>query len=261
MAPYLFGDHTVLRPLKWYTTLHTHKGRAATGMFLAEGRRVVEQIAATKPEAVDEVLFTEDAGPVKSAEFPLRQLTAAQIRRIASTKTPQGLIAVVRAPTDIESSKIPEKPGSRILLLEDIQDPGNVGTLVRTAAAMGYDGIVASDKCADPLTPKAVQACAGSLYTVWIRRTRQYLSMVHDLQKRGFELIATTAGGMSCRRWRPDGSLVLMLGNEGNGLSPSLLALADTRLAIPHAAERVESLNVAAAGAICMFISSAVSTK
>ena len=166
-------------------------------------------------------------------------------------------MAVVRLPAATYSGYLPENTGNKILLLEDIQDPGNVGTLIRTAAAFDFSGVVLTEKCADPLSPKCVQATAGTVLSVWLRRTANYLELVGMLKKGGYCLIATDLNGaaelttLSCQ-----GKLLLALGNEAAGLSRSLLDMSDYRLRIPTVREKAESLNVAACGAICMYLSS-----
>lgn len=247
-----------LRALAWYKKLATRKGRVAAGAFLVEGERAIEQIVTTQPQAVQEILGTEATGLVRWS-YPRRQLTLRQLRSISPAQTPQGLMAVVRMPRDVYSSELPPLAdiGGQILLLEHIQDPGNVGTLIRTAAAFGFAGVLLTDKCADPYAPKCVQATAGSILSVWIRRTDKYVPLVAELQARGYVLVATDltgAGDLSsiCGRNR----LLMALGSEASGLTLELRQAADLRVAIPIARSRVESLNVAACGAICMFIAS-----
>jgi TrmH family RNA methyltransferase len=143
-----------------------------------------------------------------------------------------------------------------VLLLEDIQDPGNVGTLIRTAAAFDFSGVVLTEKCADPLSPKCVQATAGSLLSVWLRRTVKYLELVRSLREDGYVLVAAELNGAEETSVLKRERLILALGNEGAGLSAELLAMADSRLRLPTAREKAESLNVAACGAILMYLSS-----
>jgi TrmH family RNA methyltransferase len=146
--------------------------------------------------------------------------------------------------------------GPKILLLEDVQDPGNVGTLMRTAAAFGFSGIILTEKCADPFAPKTVQATAGSIFSLWLRRTPRYLSLAEALTQRGYTFAAADVQGeddpsILCHRER----LLLALGNEAAGLSPALRRAVQSRVAIPIDRIKAESLNVATCGAICMYLS------
>jgi RNA methyltransferase, TrmH family len=175
---------------------------------------------------------------------------------IAASESPQGILAVVRIPDGYLSKELPEGDFHRILICEDIQDPGNIGALVRTASAFGFDGIILSEKCADPFGPKAVQASAGSLLSLWIRRTTAYLDLVDSLHRAGFTVAATHLHGTPDITWASSKKLVLMLGNEGSGLSGKSVEKADHLYRIPMNSNNIESLNVAASGAICMFLSS-----
>jgi TrmH family RNA methyltransferase len=242
----------VPRPLKWYKKLATTKGRQETGMFLVEGSKSIDQILKSHPEAVCELLTVEEPLPVCQG-YPLRRLTASQMRTICHTRTPQGIVAVVRFPAAMYTSELPGAVGARVLLLEDVQDPGNVGTLIRTAAAFDFSGIITTDKGADPLSPKCVQATAGTVLSAWIRRTAHYLDLVRALRGQGYACVVTEARGPERpQRLATLPRLVLALGNEAAGISPALRHMADVCVGIPLGV-RAESLNVAVSGAICMY--------
>ena len=163
---------------------------------------------------------------------------------------------------DIYSDSLPAATGNKILLLEDIQDPGNVGTLIRTAVALGFSGVILTEKCADPLSPKCVQSTAGTLLSIWIRRTRDYLKLVKALKNDSYKLIAADLEGEEDpSALQGKKKLLLALGNEASGLSAAVLQAADSRITIPIDRDNAESLNVAACGAICMYISSAKLAK
>ncbi len=176
---------------------------------------------------------------------------------ISSTVVSQGIAAVAQLPVDTYTDKLPAEAGTRILLLEDVQDPGNVGTLIRTAAAFDYSGIILTEKCADPFSPKCVQSTAGSILSLWIRRSAAYLNLVGELRRRGYVLIATDLRGQTEHSiLKKTKRLVLALGNEAAGLSEILLKRSDYRVRLPINVAKSESLNVAACGAICMYLSS-----
>ena len=245
-----------LKPLKWYKKLATRKGRLEAGAFLVEGDRAIQQIITVKPEAIREILAVAEPLPVYRS-YPTRFVTESQFRTVCSTRTPQGIAAVVGLPPDAYSSHLPESTGSKILLLEDIQDPGNAGALIRTAAAFDFSGIILSEKCADPFSPKCVQSTAGTILSLWLRRTSLYLELAEVLKSKGFTLIATDLNGTEDSSvLLQQGRLLLALGNEASGISPQVLDIADYRLKIHTAREKAESLNVAACGAICMYLTS-----
>ncbi len=245
-----------LKPLKWYRRLATKRGRLESGAFLVEGDRAIQQIVTTHPEAIVEILTVTEV-PSRYQNYKVRLVTERQFSSICLAKTPQGTMAVVRFPMEIYSDRLPQRAGSKILLLEDIQDPGNLGTLIRTAAAFDFSGVIMSENCADVLSPKCVQATAGAVLSIWLRRTRRYLELAEALRKSGHFLVAAELKGavepsVLCRQSK----LILALGNEGVGISGALLEVADFRLRIPTVGSKAESLNVAACGAICMYLSS-----
>jgi len=250
------GRTTQLKPLKWYKKLATIKGRLEAGAFLIEGYRAVRQIISLHADKIIEIITMEEL-PTVYQNHSIHLVTERQFRSICSTKTPQGIIAVVRLPQDMYSGYLPENIGAKILLLEDIQDPGNVGSLIRTAAAFNFSGVILTEKCADPLSPKCVQSTVGTILSVWLRRTNHYLKLAEALKKDGYSLVATTPNGveepsiLSCQD-----KLLLALGNEASGLSQAVLQASDYQLKIPTIREKAESLNVAACGAICMYLSS-----
>src|SRR4030095_14291353 len=129
---------------------------------------------------------------------------------------------VVRLPRELYTDTLPRSPGSKILVLEDVQDPGNVGTLIRTAAAFDFSGVILTDKGADPLAPKCVQSTAGTVLSVWIRRTAQYLELVHTLKHRGYACVAADVHGEAePMRLGAYPRLLLALGNEAAGPLPT----------------------------------------
>ncbi len=247
---------TPLKPFKWYRRLATKKGRLESGAFIVEGTRSINQIISTHPDEIIEILTIEEPLPVYT-NYVVRLVTESQFRYICQTKTPQGVMATVRLPVDIWSDCLPDDIGNKILLLEDIQDPGNVGTLIRTAAAFNYSGAIMSENCADPLSPKCVQATVGTVLSIWLRRTTNYLELINALRKGGYTIAATDLNGMEePALLSRQSKLLLALGNEAAGLSIAMLNVADFRLRIPTIQEKAESLNVAACGAICMYLSS-----
>jgi len=245
----------MLKPIKWYKNLATRKGRLEAGAFLVEGDRAIKQIISSNPDDIVELVSAGEPSPFYH-KYPRRLVTDSQLDSICSTRTPQGIAAVVRLPLDTYSHRLPDNIGAKILLLEDVQDPGNVGTLIRTAAAFGFSGVILTGKCADPLSPKCVQSTAGTVLSLWLRRTPRYLRLVEELKRDGYSLAAADLGGAedpSVLRGR--NKLLLALGNEASGLSESVLKLSDHRLRVPTIRGKIESLNVAACGAICMYLS------
>ena len=249
---------TPIKPLKWYKKLATKKGRLEAGVFIVEGTRAINQIINSRPDEIIEILTIEEPLPIYN-NYTVMFINESQFCSISPTKTPQGIMAIVQMPIDIRSDCLPDDIGNRILLLEDIQDPGNVGTLIRTAAAFDYSGVIMTENCADPLSPKCVQATAGTVLSVWLRRTNRYLDLINTLRKSDYSLVATDLNSEEeLAILSHQSKIILALGNEAAGLSKVLLNVSDYRLRIPTIREKAESLNVAACGAICMYLSSQI---
>jgi TrmH family RNA methyltransferase len=247
-----------VRPFKWYRELAERQGRLAAGAFLVEGDKAIRQVIAGNPEDIIEILAVGEAPQVYS-DYPFHKVTESQFRYISRNQTPQGVMAVVRTPADIYADRLPAATGDKILLLEDIQDPGNTGTLIRTAAAFGFSGVILTESGADPLSPKVVQSTAGAMLSVWLRRMKDHLALVRVLKKEGFTLVAADLkGNVGPEALHGAKKLILALGNEAAGLSQELLDTADFRLRIPTLPEKAESLNVAACGAILMYLSTSL---
>lgn len=175
------------------------------------------------------------------------EVTDEEFDLLAATETGQGTLIVAAQPDDA-SARL--NGFRRVLVLDAIQDPGNVGTLIRTAAALGADAVVVLDGTADPWSAKAVRAAAGAAFRIPIARMTW-----SDFDERwpGRVLIADGAGqDVSSAPIQLDGPWALAVGSEGHGPRPELAARADLALSIPLAAG-VESLNAGVAGAILLF--------
>lgn len=241
-----------LKPLKWYKSLSTKKGRQDSGCFIVEGVRSIQQVLGQCPQALVEMIVV-NGKPLFEVSCPLRIVTEAQFKSISASQTPQGIAAVVYLPIDWNNQTLPQKLGEKILMLEHIQDPGNVGTLIRTAVAFGFSGIILSDQCADPFSPKCVQASTGTILSAWIRRTPSYLQMAETLKLMKYELIVMDMkGSINIGDCTPQGNFVLALGNEGSGVSDALQSMSIQKVRIPIDESKAESLNVAVCGGIGM---------
>ena len=216
--------------------------------------RAVSQIAAVAPQSLDEIVTDGSISLPNAPGTPRRVLALNQIKSIVPLSNTQPIFAVVKIPEKTFSKCLPAESGNRILICEDIQDPGNIGTLIRSAAAFGFSGVVMSDQCADPFAPKAVQSSAGSILSLWIRRSADYMAIVDELVADKWSLVATDLAGSPNTSWTCAEKLMIALGNEGIGISPELRRKARDLFRIPMHAENVESLNVAMSGAICMFL-------
>lgn len=178
------------------------------------------------------------------AQVPLVQLEDALFEQLSTVKTATGVLTLIRRP----------QPGKRtgrfVALLEDIQDPGNLGSIIRSAAAAGCDALHLSPGCADPWSPKVLRAAMGGHFALDIHEQQNLLHIASRFD--GTLLAATLTARASLYDCDLRQNLALLLGNEGAGLSPQLQQQATQGFRIPMPGH-VESLNVAAAAAICLF--------
>ena len=229
------------RQLAQWAALKNRKDRDETGLFLAEGRKLAAEVEAAG-WAVDALLALEGTSEAQDAYA----LTAEQLTRVSGFRTAPEIIAVVRKPLSLEQPRW--VPGTLALVLDGVQDPGNVGTLIRTAAWFGFAAVFHTAETADPFGPKAVQASMGALLRVktgiideaWMRALASQVPVLGAFLE-GERLFGA----------RLPASGLLVLGNEGHGIG-TLAGTVQRRLTIPAAAPGTESLNVAAAAAVVM---------
>lgn len=170
--------------------------------------------------------------------------------RISDTKTPQGILSVIKQPEYSLESIL--KDGSLFVILEDIQDPGNLGTIMRTAEGAGADGIIMSKGCVDIFNPKTIRSTMGSVYRVPFVYTNDLSFAAEKIKACGIEIYAAHLKGKSCYDDIVYHKAAFLIGNEGNGLRDETAALADTYIRIPMEGQ-VESLNAAVATSILMY--------
>jgi len=235
--------------------------RAREGAFLVEGIRGSQEFLratlslkirfALVSSRLDELQggVSLRAGLVDSG-IPMEDLPDQELRDLSATENPQGVILVVDEP-DAQASAWEEIPSPRLLILDGIQDPGNVGTLIRGARGFGLDGVIALDGTADPWSPKAVRAGAGAMAHTPVVRV-DWKGALGWIQGWKVPILVSEAEGEDIRGVRINGGWALVVGNEGAGVRPEIREEARRLLAIPMAAG-VDSLNVAAAGAILLY--------
>ena len=230
-----------------WRSLKDRKGRKETGCFLVEGRKMVEEAlrSAFPVEAVlvDEGRLAELSLP---ANVPVYALPEHVLAAVCDTKTPQGLAAVVRM-TGSDSL------GSRLVALDGVQDPGNVGTIIRTADAAGLDGVLLSAQCADAFSPKVLRATMGSVFRMGIRVTEDLPGELTRLTQEGFSVLSSQLAGTPFYEREPVGErFCLVIGSEGNGVTPEVQQVATHRVKLPMRGG-AESLNAAVAAGIMMY--------
>ncbi len=250
------GDYTELRDVRLRRRMEGEQG-----LFIAEGTKVIERAVAAGHEvrslllaprwleAMSPVLATTDAPCFVLEEQALEALTGFHVHRGA-------LASLHRRP--LPSWVEVMAAAERVLVLEDVNDHTNVGAIFRNAAAFGWDGVLLSPRCADPLYRRAIKVSMGAVFALPFARLPSWERGPRELASAGFQVVALTPDpeADSLRSLPPairtDQPLALLVGSEGHGLSGRWLHEADTCLRIPMA-PGVDSLNVAAATAVACY--------
>ncbi len=244
----------MIRPLsaakvRYYRKLHQKKYRRQEGLFIVSGRRAVDEIMAS-PLEVENLLVDARGHPghYRGYDGPMYSVSTQELKTISDVQTPQEVAAIVRIPQTLFDETRPE---GHLLYLERINDPGNLGTIIRTAAWFGWKHLLLSHDSTDPYQPKTVRATAGMIgYVDIISDCRT--STLQVLKEKGYTLWGTDVnGGKDLKSINPRGRHLVMLGSEAHGLTGQAGALADSRLYIKRQGHG-ESLNMAMAAGIIM---------
>ncbi len=235
--------------VKRWRALKTRAQRAEQGVFLVEGEHMAAE--ALRMGRASALLVQEDRADrfaaLTAPEVPCYLLSAVQMAQVADSKTPQGIAALCAMPQTPGIADL----GPRIVALNGVQDPGNVGTILRTMDAAGFTGLLTDAETADAFSPKALSASMGSIFRITVHVTHD-LPLVLDTL-RGFDIIAGDLRGEPFYERRPTApNVCLLIGSEGSGLSKDVLSRAGVRLKLPMAGG-AESLNAAVAASIMMY--------
>src|SRR5436190_1460807 len=250
--------------------LQRRKARGRRGLALIEGVRLVEEALAAgvtftgalvAPDLARTARGTALVAELEGHAVGVEEVGARVLAQLADTETPQGIIAVIE-PRRWTASDFAPGPGAVALVIDGVQDPGNVGTLIRTAHALGAAGTVVLRGTADPTSPKALRAAMGATFRHPVVSLDD-AGFIAWARKHGVTLWASAADGVPLHRaldrgqgkggaGRVDGPIAVIVGNEGAGIRPQLNAVAAQRVAIPLA-QGAESLNVAVAAGILLY--------
>lgn len=236
--------------------LRRRTGRIAAGRFLAEGPNLVE--AAACRGLVDAVFATEAAAARYGSLLDGLKVFTCTDRAIAAlseTVTPIGLVAACRLPTTTLDEALSGSP-SLIAIGDDIADPGNAGTLIRLADAMGAGAVIFTGDTVDPYNGKCVRSSAGSIFTIPVVSVPDITALIERLRSAGMQILATMVhdDDLSLDDAEPllGAPTAWLFGTESHGLPQTIAQLADHRVTIPMSGS-AESLNVAIAAAICLY--------
>lgn len=233
------------------------KERAEQGLFVVEGIKMLEEAMEAgllNKAYVSESFYQEklqtNPNYLKNMEYEI--ITDPVFNEVSDTKTPQGILGTVKI-IRCQLERILQNPKGCLLFLEDIRDPGNLGTIIRTAEGAGVTGVVLTDTSVDIYNPKVIRATMGSIYRVPFIQTKNFYEVLRAARYQGVEIYAAHLQGIP---YDNEGSFkkkcAFLIGNEANGLTNQASELADTLIKIPMAG-KVESLNAAVAAAILMY--------
>ena len=227
------------RVKKW-GLLHTKKGRDEQQRFLVEGEHLLEE--ALKAGAVEYIVTDEDRS---ETDVPVIRVTEGIMRKLSENVSAVHVIGVCR----MQEMTIGRE--ERLLLLDGVQDPGNAGTLIRTAVSFGFDAVYMSKDSCDLYNEKTIRSTQGAFFHIPVIRT-DLKDLIAQLQKDGVAVIATALDASeNMEKIEPSEKMAFVLGNEGQGVSKAVQDASDLRLRIEM--NGFESLNVAVAGGIVMY--------
>ncbi|MDO4670514.1 MAG: RNA methyltransferase [Aerococcus sp.] len=238
------------KQIKAIKKLQTRRGREKSGYYMIEGHHLIEE-ALTSGAFLDQIYATEE----QSTRYPASLTTVIShevANSLGETAHSQSVFAVIKMPEGVLAY---EQLGQSLLLLDGVQDPGNLGTLVRSADAFGYHDVLLGNGTVDLYNDKVLRSMQGSHFHLNTYHV-DLETAIPQLQALGYQVACTlldpTAQDLRAYDLRVKGKWAIVLGNEGNGVSSRIAAMCDVKLYIPMPGS-AESLNVAIAGAIAMY--------
>ncbi|MDO5415903.1 MAG: RNA methyltransferase [Lachnospiraceae bacterium] len=230
------------------------KARREEDLYVVEGVRMCREL---KPEQVEILYvsesFLKESGEAQLKGFPWEMVADPVMKVMADTQTPQGILALVKQ-KHYTLEEILAQPGeAHLMVLETLQDPGNLGTILRAGEGAGITGVVMNQTTADLYNPKVIRSTMGSIYRVPFVYVDDLAAACAEMKKKGIRLFAAhLKGEQAYDREDFTGPCGFLIGNEAKGLTDETAALADTYVKIPMAGQ-VESLNAAVAASVLMF--------
>lgn len=247
--------------IKQLRGLHSRSGRQKTGLFLLEGVRLVEAAldagisvrhAVYSPELKGNQRGLACLARIAALGCQPQAISSSLFRSLADTEHPQGLIVAAALPQDAELTEADFANVSRLLIVDGVQDPGNLGTIIRTADALGVEMVLALAGTVDAFNEKVVRSAMGSLFHLRLRQGHQSQNLLPLLRRAGLQLVVSSlSDAVPYTQARYGDRVALVVGNEGAGVSADLLQAADLKVTIPIVGQ-AESLNVAVATGIIL---------
>ena len=246
--------------VKYFNSLRSNKPRKTSGKFLVEGLHLVSE--AIQAGLLDRVIYSEKIletsegksliGKMISSGIPNEEANWHVIRHLSDVETPQGIIASVK-PKAVDIGILFESSDPLIVVACGIQDPGNLGTIIRTADAAGCSGIILTRGTVNPYNDKVIRASSGSIFHLNIVKIDDIIEVVSALKRRGIKVISTVVGAEK-EYYSVDynGPVAVMIGSESKGLPAEIERQTDISVSIPMIG-KAESLNAAVSCAIILY--------
>lgn len=234
------------------------KERRRDGIFLAEGIKMFEEAPENRilevyvSQDVEEKLKSHPSIHEKMLRTGYETVSSEVFAKISDTRTPQGILTVIKR-FEHKLEELFLQPNPLFMILENLQDPGNLGTIVRTGEGAGVTGVIMSEGTVDIYNPKTIRATMGSIYRVpflYVNDLSEIMQKLHDRDVHTYA--AHLKGSIYYDAFPFKGPTAFLIGNEGNGLSKELADMAESYLKIPMEGQ-VESLNAAVASALLMY--------
>lgn len=228
--------------VKQWAKLKEKKYRDQEKRFLVEGEHLIQEAVAAD---LVECVLVETGKRHAFTSYPVYEVTKDILKKLSGSTSGTWIMAVCHMPS--ENTEL----GRRLIILDDVQDPGNVGTIIRTALSFGYDAVLLSQRCADVYNEKVIRSTQGALFHIPIIRGN-IVELIQQIKKQQIPVYVTSLhNAKPLKQITGSRQLALVFGNEGNGVSEEVLKLADEHVYIEM--KTFESLNVAVAAGICMY--------
>ena len=228
--------------IKLIKSLKYRKHRVENNLFVIEGLKIINEFINSDWE-VKKIFLTNDTD--LKTNLNLNYISNSELKRISFLKSPNKVLALVKIPKLIKNIK-----GKLIIALDGIQDPGNLGTIIRLADWFGVSNILCSKNCVDVYNPKVVQSTMGSILRVSVN----YVNLVKEIQNLSkYKLFSSVLDGRNINDIDINGNSIILFGNESKGISEELISLSENKISIPKlSSSKIDSLNVSNACAIVL---------
>ena len=230
------------------------KARNEESVFLVEGVRMFAEVPMDRVEKVyvSESFYNKKKDEIDFSKYRMEILSDTVFQYVSDTKTPQGILCVVKQ-KKYDLQELLNIPNPHFMVLDNLQDPGNLGTIVRTAEGAGVDAVFMSKDTVDIYNPKVIRSTMGSIYRMPVVYVEDLIALLDEFKARGIKSYAAHLDGKnSYDQESYEGGTAILIGNEGNGLREEVSNAADIWVKIPMLGQ-VESLNAAIAASVMMF--------